>query len=152
MKKIEEKFQEIEIENVKTISIKKRKNKVSIENLGKTYKSGDSFNSFLSSLPDVFAVKDFMYVIDAVSEAFLKKRAIIFMLGAHVIKCGLSPVIIDLMKIKIINENGSKSKPLINIMRNLFLILGPIEIIVYLIRKDKLRLGDIITRTRVVKN
>lgn len=102
MKKIEKKFQEIEIENVKTISIKKRKNKVSLKNLGKIYKSGDSFNSFLSSLPDILAVKDFMYVIDAVSNAVLKKRAIIFMLGAHVIKCGLSPAIIDLMKNKII--------------------------------------------------
>lgn len=110
MKDKEKRFEEIEIEKVRTISIKERKSKVTIENFGKIYKVGDSFINFLETLPDILAVKDFRYVIDSTSNAVINKKSVIFMLGAHVIKCGLSPIIVDLMEkgiITVVAINGA---------------------------------------------
>jgi len=52
----------------------------------------------LDSLPDILAARDFKKFVSLIKKAKKKKRAILFALGAHVIKVGLNPVIIDLMK------------------------------------------------------
>ncbi len=61
---------------------------------------GENFDSFLSSLPNIQAGRDFRRFVTLVKKAKKKNKAILFALGAHVIKVGLNPVIIDLM------ENG----------------------------------------------
>jgi len=61
-----------------------------------------SFLSFYNSLPNILKAKELGSVVDAVVMAYRKKKAVIFMAGAHVIKCGLNPVVIELMKKKII--------------------------------------------------
>jgi len=61
-----------------------------------------SFSEFYKSLPDILKAKDIRQVVDAVVSSRKKKRAVIFMAGAHVIKCGLNPVVIELIKKKII--------------------------------------------------
>jgi len=61
-----------------------------------------SFLGFYSSLPNILKARDMRAVVDAVVGARKKKKAVIFMAGAHVIKCGLSPVVIELIKKKII--------------------------------------------------
>ena len=98
MKKKEIKFSEIEIEKIKTISITSRKSKVNPDLFCKVHKTGSSFKKFLNSLPDVLAAKDFHHVLEKTTDAVHNKKAVILMCGAHIIKCGLSPVIIDLMK------------------------------------------------------
>ncbi|HUF26884.1 MAG TPA: hypothetical protein VMM18_07890 [Gemmatimonadaceae bacterium] len=69
-----------------------------------------SFGAFLRSLPDVLAARDFLDVADAVAAAAARQRAVILMLGGHVVKTGLAPVIVDLMRRGIITHlamNGS---------------------------------------------
>lgn len=61
-----------------------------------------SFSEFYKSLPNILKAKDIRQVVDAVVSSRKKKRAVIFMAGAHVIKCGLNPVVIELIKKKII--------------------------------------------------
>jgi hypothetical protein len=56
-----------------------------------------SFGAFLRSLPDVLAARDFRHVVDAVAAASRDGRGVVAMLGGHVIKTGLSPVVIELM-------------------------------------------------------
>ena len=61
-----------------------------------------SFRGFYASLPNILRAKDFRAVVEAVVRARKRKKAVIFMCGAHVIKCGLNPIVIELMKKKVI--------------------------------------------------
>ncbi|NIM58071.1 MAG: hypothetical protein GTO16_03880 [Candidatus Aminicenantes bacterium] len=84
--------------DLKTYSLRSRKDKVNIKNFAQTLSAEKSFAGFVRSLPDILAGSDFKEFISLMVKAKNKNRAIIFGLGAHVIKVGLSPIIIDLMK------------------------------------------------------
>jgi hypothetical protein len=53
-------------------------------------------------LPNILKAKDIRAIVEAVIKARKKKKSVIFMAGAHVIKCGLNPVVIELIRKKII--------------------------------------------------
>lgn len=80
----------------------KRKSKVEVSDFAKPPAVGRSFTDFYRSLPNILKVKELIAVADAVVAARKKKKAVIFMAGAHVIKCGLNPVLIELIKKKVI--------------------------------------------------
>jgi deoxyhypusine synthase len=63
---------------------------------------GDALSAFLEKLPESFAVNHFRAVVNAVVLARQHKRPVVLGMGAHPIKLGLSPLIIDLMKNKIV--------------------------------------------------
>ena len=109
MKKQKKELKPIDLKKVKTYSIKKRKNLFKSEQFGKPIESKD-FNKFIDSLPKFLAANDLRNVIDNIVKAHKKTRPVVLALGAHVIKCGLSPLVIDLMKRGIITAvamNGS---------------------------------------------
>jgi len=85
-------------DNLKTFSLKSRKSKVDVKDFAHTMRGGESIEQFVESLPDILAAKDFKQFLLLMEKAKEKKKAIIFALGAHVIKVGLSPILIDLMK------------------------------------------------------
>ena len=94
----------------KLYSIKNRKSKVEITSFARTAKKGDSFAKFYGGLPDILAGSSLKAVVDALVSAHKHNKMVIFMCGAHVIKCGLSPLVIDLMKrglIKTVALNGA---------------------------------------------
>jgi hypothetical protein len=69
-----------------------------------------SFSGFLSSLPDVLVAADFRAVVNAIVNAARAGRAVVVMLGGHVVKTGVAPLIIDLMERRVITHlamNGS---------------------------------------------
>ena len=69
-----------------------------------------SFSAFLDALPDVLVARDFRAVVDAIVEAARQRRGVIVMLGGHVVKTGLAPLLIDLMRRGVITHlamNGS---------------------------------------------
>jgi hypothetical protein len=69
-----------------------------------------SFAAFLKSLPDVLVARDFLRVVDAIAAARKNERAVVVMLGGHIVKTGLSPLLIDLMNRRVITHlamNGS---------------------------------------------
>ena len=61
-----------------------------------------SFASFFSCLPNILKAGDLRKVVDAIVKARKTKRAVIYMGGAHVIKCGLNPILIELIRRKVI--------------------------------------------------
>ncbi|MGH7632766.1 MAG: hypothetical protein ACRENC_03485, partial [Gemmatimonadaceae bacterium] len=68
-----------------------------------------SVGAFLHSLPDILVARDFRAVVRAIQEA-AGKRAVVVMLGGHVVKTGLAPVLVDLMRRGVITHvamNGS---------------------------------------------
>jgi hypothetical protein len=69
-----------------------------------------SFRAFIDALPDVLVARDFRAVVDAVATAAKNERGVIAMLGGHVVKTGLAPLLVDLMRRGIITHlamNGS---------------------------------------------
>ncbi len=93
------KYKKIDLSKVKTYSIKQRKSKVELNLLAKTFDpEKDSFGDYINSLPKFLAVNDLKEFAQLIVKARKKNKPIIFMIGAHVIKVGLSPILIDLMK------------------------------------------------------
>lgn len=93
------KYNKIDLSKIKTYSIAKRKSKVDINYLGKVFDpKKDSFGDYLNSLPRFLAVNELIEFSKLIVKARKKNKPVIFMIGAHVIKVGLSPIIIDLMK------------------------------------------------------
>ena len=98
------------LKKLKLRSIKSRKSKVDISMFARPCGKKSSFAAFCSSLPNILVASDLKKLADTVVKARKADRMVIFMLGAHVIKCGLSPMIIELMKrgvVKAIAMNGA---------------------------------------------
>jgi hypothetical protein len=57
-----------------------------------------TFARFAGSLPHLLQAESFLAVVDAIAEAARGGRAIVWMLGGHVVKTGLAPVLIDLVR------------------------------------------------------
>jgi hypothetical protein len=92
------KYKKLDFKNVKTQSIDQRENKITIEAFASPITENPLFSQFLSALPDVLAARDFKQFLDYYCWAIEKKSMIILMMGAHVIKVGLNPILIDAMK------------------------------------------------------
>jgi len=95
-----------------TYPIRLRKNKVKIADFARVPSSSDSIEDFLDKLPNILLGKDFKEVVDSLVNAYKNKQPIILSMGAHVIKCGLNPLIIDLIKKGLISAlalNGAGS-------------------------------------------
>lgn len=87
----------LSFDKLKTIPIDARGGKVQVEHFAQPYKKGGGIASLIDSLPSILAADSFRGVIDAVREARAKKRAILWGMGGHVVKCGLGDVLLDLM-------------------------------------------------------
>lgn len=80
------------------MSIADRASKVSAADFASVYEPGSSLDSFINNLPDILAGKWVRTVIDRIANARKNGKPCAVAMGAHVIKCGLSPIIIDLMR------------------------------------------------------
>jgi hypothetical protein len=86
-------YREVDLTRVTTVPVAGRRNKVDPELLASPPGSDRSFAAFLDSLPDVLAASDLRQVIDAVVSAKRARRGVILLLGGHVIKVGLGPLV-----------------------------------------------------------
>jgi len=103
-------LREANLANVRTVPVTRRPNKVSADEFAKPPASDPSFHAFVESLPDILVARDFRRVVDAIVSAAARKRGVIVMLGGHVVKTGLAPLLITLMERGIITHvamNGS---------------------------------------------
>ncbi|GAB4387443.1 MAG: hypothetical protein Kow0025_01050 [Thermodesulfovibrionales bacterium] len=104
------KYRPLSLKKVKTYPLSGRKSKVSEALLAGRHRAGSSFSDFLGGLPDILAARDLRAVARAVAGARAKGRPVVLGLGAHPVKVGLSPVIIDLMErglVTAIASNGA---------------------------------------------
>ncbi len=98
------KSQSIDFSGLKTYSIHDRFSKVTVENFAKPLGPGASIKDLLESLPGQFAGVEFPEFIDRLATSHKSGKSIAVGMGAHVIKVGLNPVIIDLMERKVITS------------------------------------------------
>ena len=99
----------LDLERVKTHSLSRAGRLVQLKGQARPLEAGSTITGFLDSLPDVLAARDLKTVVTRLVTAVRDKRMVIFGLGAHNIKCGLSPIYIDLMErgaISLVALNG----------------------------------------------
>ena len=100
------KFHQIDLSNVETISIRRRKSKVRVSDFAKVVGSNPSFRKFVDSLPRILVAEDLRNLAGDIHRSRRTKKPVIVLMGAHVIKVGLSPVLIDLVKRKVVTAIG----------------------------------------------
>ena len=101
---------EVDLSKVRTVPIERRPNKVVAAEFASPPGRDRSFSAFLKSLPDVLVARDFLSVVNAIASARKNERAVVVMLGGHIVKTGLAPLLIDLMNRGVITHlamNGS---------------------------------------------
>jgi hypothetical protein len=104
------KFKQIDLSGVKTISIKDRKSKVTPNDFAIPLDAKKaSFKDFADSLPRILIGNELRDVVNDIVRARAKKKPVILMMGAHVIKVGLSPLIVDLLKRGVITHVAMNS-------------------------------------------
>lgn len=93
----------ISLDAVKCYPLKERASKISIDDFGEPWQSGGGMRLWIRSLPKILAGDDFRNVLDSIILAVKSQKMIILAMGAHPIKVGLNPIIIDLMERGIIS-------------------------------------------------
>ena len=83
---------------VHTYPLSSRKSKVSVHDFAKPATGNVSLAKFLDSLPNFLAAEDLRHLLAAIHRARKQRAPILWGIGGHVIKVGLGPVLIDLMK------------------------------------------------------
>ena len=101
-KRIMPKMKQLDISKVKTYSIKDRQSKVRISDFARPLNANATFEDFYNSLPGILKADDFKILVDKIVMARQNKKPVIVLMGAHVIKVGLGPLLIDAMKDDII--------------------------------------------------
>jgi len=100
----------LKLEGVKTYPLASRPSKISVDDFARPIEENSSIQGLLSSLPNILAVQSLRELAAQMSRARSLRKPIIWGIGGHVIKTGLAPVIIDLMKrgfVTAIAANGS---------------------------------------------
>ena len=96
-------YPQIDLKNVETIPIRRRKSKVKTGSFAKVFDPArGSFTEFIQSLPRILVAEDARRFVDDVAKAARRGKPVIAMIGAHVIKVGLSPLFVDLIERKIL--------------------------------------------------
>jgi len=91
-------IQPITLGTVRTYPLASRKSKVSVRDFAKVPGANSSLAKFLDSLPNILSAEDLRHLLGAIHNARRQRKAILWGIGGHVIKVGLGPVLIDLMK------------------------------------------------------
>ena len=88
----------LSFDGLKTVPIGERGGKVQIEHFARAYPKGGGVARLLDSMPKLLAADAFRGVVDALRRAKAQKRAILWGMGGHVVKCGLADILLDLMR------------------------------------------------------
>jgi hypothetical protein len=91
-------YEEFDLSGVRTYPLSSRHSKARAEDFARPVARGASFAEWFDSLPAILAATDIRRVVQAIVHAHTKGNGVVWGIGAHVIKTGLSPVLIDLMR------------------------------------------------------
>jgi len=91
-------YEEFDLSGVRTYPLASRKSKANAADFARPYRADGGVKALLDSFPEILAGADFRAVVAAIGEARAGDRGIIWGLGAHVVKTGLAPIVIDLME------------------------------------------------------
>jgi hypothetical protein len=98
------KWTPISLDEVKSYPLEKRPSKIKVDDFGDAWQPGGSMNRWLESLPKILAGNDFTEIVDRFVRAAASGKTIILAMGAHAIKVGLNPIILDLLNRRILSS------------------------------------------------
>src|SRR3984893_4108726 len=91
-------YDDFDLSGIRTYPLESRPSKARHEDFGRPVGAGATVGAFVDSLPNILAAADFKAVVRAIVDAKRRGGGVLWGLGAHVIKTGLGPVLIDLME------------------------------------------------------
>ena len=103
-------YEEFDLSGVRTYPLDGRGSKAKAVDFAKPFKAGSGVSGLIDSMPSILAGADFKAIVAALGAARTGGHGIIWGLGAHVVKTGLSPIIVDLMErgfVSAIATNGA---------------------------------------------
>ena len=103
-------YEEFDLSGVRTYPLASRKSKSNAAEFARRYTPGAGLPAWLDALPNILGAADFKAVVEAVRRARADSRGVLWGVGAHVIKTGVGPVIVDLMErgyVSAIATNGA---------------------------------------------
>jgi hypothetical protein len=103
-------YEEFDLSSIATYPLKSRASKARAEDFGRPHEPGGGVRRLVDSLPNILAAADFRAVVRAIVDARRANGGVVWGLGAHVIKTGLGPVMVDLMErgfVSAIATNGA---------------------------------------------
>jgi hypothetical protein len=99
---------------IRTVPLSHRANKVNALDFARPPGEQRDFTAFLDSLPHILEARSFLAVVDAIVEARRSGSAVVCMVGGHVVKTGLGPVLIELMRRGVITHLASNGSAVIH--------------------------------------
>jgi len=100
----------IDRSRVRTVAVRRRPSKVALRDEARPHQAGASLAEFLDSLPGLLGAADLQAATKAWATATRRRRTVIWGFGAHLIKVGLAPVVVDLLErgaIGVLSMNGA---------------------------------------------
>lgn len=91
-------YEEADLSGIRTYPLDARRSKARVEDFATAVEPGVSFKDWYASLPHILGARDLARVVDAIVAARRGEHGVMWGIGAHVIKTGVSPVLIDLMR------------------------------------------------------
>jgi len=107
---IYENFQPIDLEKISTYELASRPSKVTIKDFAQPIEKNDSLKAFLEKMPNILAVDSLRTVAEQIRRAKRLHKPVVWGIGGHVVKTGVAPILIDLMRrgfVSAIAANGS---------------------------------------------
>src|SRR5438445_10276616 len=91
-------YEEFDLSGVRTYPLKSRPSKARVEDFARPPARNPTVGAFIESLPNVLAAAEFRAVVGAMVKAKRHGGGLLWGIGAHVIKTGLAPIVIDLLE------------------------------------------------------
>lgn len=91
-------YEEFDLTGLRTYPLASRRSTARIEDFGRAFAPGGRFSDWLGTLPSILGARDLRQAAAAIGAARRGGAGIIWGIGAHVIKTGVSPVLVDLME------------------------------------------------------
>lgn len=88
----------LDVARVRTVPLGRRPSKVEMAALGRPVRRGLSVRAFVDGLPDLLAARDLRFVASAIARALRRGRPVVLGMGAHPLKVGLGPLLVDLIQ------------------------------------------------------
>jgi hypothetical protein len=90
--------QPIDLSGLRTVALKARGGKVRMDDFAGPYVKGSGVLGMMQSMPRILAGDSFRLLVESIALARKAGKPILWGLGGHVIKCGLAPILTDLMR------------------------------------------------------
>jgi hypothetical protein len=91
-------YTEFDLSDVRTYPLASRPSKTTTDHFARPFAAGSGVSALIESMPGLLAAADLREIVRRMTGARQSGRGIVWGFGAHVIKTGLAPVLIDLME------------------------------------------------------